>query len=917
MNTLHSLFSWIVDTSLRASLLAGAVLCFQAAMRGHLSARWRYAMWLPVLFVLVAPVLPESRWSAEAWLASKESATIIASEPVADVVPMEFTPMMETSASPSVAVPVSLAPDSIDWQQVIAWVWAAGAALVITGGLGFYLTEMRRCRRSAVAVSPWLQALMQEVAHDLKLRRVPDVWMSPRVASPAVAGLWRPVVLLPVDFESAFTEAEAALVLRHELMHLKRWDLPLNALFCVLQALHWFNPLLWFVAARVRHDREAACDAQVLASSSRDCRIDYGLALLKVQATCQPHGFCLGLVGMFGDHAAVKSRIAAIARFERAHPLKGLLAAAAILGLGALGATRAEAPSFHIGASEFAKGDAIHITSVNRSDALIAVSGDYELASQDEAVLAFHITATDKDHAQTKPDRQQRMSVKKGKGPFTLVYPNPHAGLPHVSFYPIKGGKVLGGIYFGTKEEAEASKKRNAEAAEKPQAQALTPLPDIRPVVVSADAAEFDPDHGRIAYIGQVKLTHPQFTISADDRIEVTIKDTKASASGQAKETYSQIDKAIATGKLVTVSYHDSKGRAYEGSGQHLSYDAEKGTLTLKGWPTVSDGKNVIAATAASTMMIVDVKGRFTVKGPAQTKLLPEQPTPASSAKAKPAASVNGQVILDTELPEVISSEAYRHRDKPLPKAELRRRAVDQLIDRQLVLAEFKKIGGSIKPEYVADDIESIIKTQFKGDRDALVQQLAKQGITMEKFREMREKMTIVQIMRSKFGGKPEPATPAEVEAYYKAHADRFTGKTEVKISTITLPKNTDASKKLADELHAKLSAGADFAALAKAHSQDSRASHGGSWDVMELKAISPAFQGPARTTKVGQLAPVIEDKSSLIILRVDERTGGELRPLDSVKAEIEKAIKAERSAVEVEKWLAGLRAKADIKRFE
>lgn len=58
-----------------------------------------------------------------------------------------------------------------------------------------------------------------------------------------------------------FLPAEAELVLKHELMHLKRCELPVNGLLCVLQALHWFNPLLWLAASHARQDRESACDA--------------------------------------------------------------------------------------------------------------------------------------------------------------------------------------------------------------------------------------------------------------------------------------------------------------------------------------------------------------------------------------------------------------------------------------------------------------------------------------------------------------------------------------------------------------------------------------------------------------------------------------------------------------------------------
>ena len=65
MHTLTSFFDWLLTASLRASALTVGVCFVQFLLQKHLSPRWRYALWLPVLVVLLMPVLPESRWSAE------------------------------------------------------------------------------------------------------------------------------------------------------------------------------------------------------------------------------------------------------------------------------------------------------------------------------------------------------------------------------------------------------------------------------------------------------------------------------------------------------------------------------------------------------------------------------------------------------------------------------------------------------------------------------------------------------------------------------------------------------------------------------------------------------------------------------------------------------------------------------------
>jgi len=65
MTWFDAFFHWLLAAGLRASLLAIGVFAFQAILRRWLPARWRYALWLPMVLVLLAPVLPPSRWSAE------------------------------------------------------------------------------------------------------------------------------------------------------------------------------------------------------------------------------------------------------------------------------------------------------------------------------------------------------------------------------------------------------------------------------------------------------------------------------------------------------------------------------------------------------------------------------------------------------------------------------------------------------------------------------------------------------------------------------------------------------------------------------------------------------------------------------------------------------------------------------------
>jgi hypothetical protein len=148
--------------------------------------------------------------------------------------------------------------------------------------------------------------------------------------------------LLPPSFAQDFTAEEQRLILHHELMHLKRGDLPLNTLLCVLMALHWFNPLLWIAFLKVRADREAACDSQVLENASPARRSAYGHTLLKIESAFAPLRLSLGFIGILQRHASLRARIRSIAAPRRTGPLTSMLLTVCMAAMTFLGVTRAE-----------------------------------------------------------------------------------------------------------------------------------------------------------------------------------------------------------------------------------------------------------------------------------------------------------------------------------------------------------------------------------------------------------------------------------------------------------------------------------------------------------------------------------------------------------------------------------------------
>jgi len=119
--TLDSIFQWLLSASLRASVLALAVLGLQLALGRWLPARWRHALWLPVVLVLLVPMLPESRFSVENRFVAEP--VIVQAEPLSVVVQESFV------ESPALVEPVSWQPNG---RQILFATWLLGAGGVLS-----------------------------------------------------------------------------------------------------------------------------------------------------------------------------------------------------------------------------------------------------------------------------------------------------------------------------------------------------------------------------------------------------------------------------------------------------------------------------------------------------------------------------------------------------------------------------------------------------------------------------------------------------------------------------------------------------------------------------------------------------------------------------------------------------------------
>lgn len=161
------------------------------------------------------------------------------------------------------------------WGLVIAGIWAALMSVRVIQLLMQTLRLHRIWRQAKpVATTGDTSALFETC------RRQAELCTSAYVDSPSVIGFFAPRLLIPEGLFSKLTEPELRQIILHECEHLRRGDDWINLMQKVVLALFPLNPALLWLDRRLSLERELACDAGVVASTSAP--FDYANCLTRL-----------------------------------------------------------------------------------------------------------------------------------------------------------------------------------------------------------------------------------------------------------------------------------------------------------------------------------------------------------------------------------------------------------------------------------------------------------------------------------------------------------------------------------------------------------------------------------------------------------------------------------------------------------
>jgi peptidyl-prolyl cis-trans isomerase D len=184
------------------------------------------------------------------------------------------------------------------------------------------------------------------------------------------------------------------------------------------------------------------------------------------------------------------------------------------------------------------------------------------------------------------------------------------------------------------------------------------------------------------------------------------------------------------------------------------------------------------------------------------------------------------------------------------------------------------------------------IAARFEGHKD---------DYRIQEKRKVKYALLDVQSIRSRMN-----VSEQDVQRYYEDNAQQFSTPEQVRASHILLKtegKSEADVKKQADDIAAKAKAGADFAALAKQHSEDdTNNSKGGDLDFFGRGQMVPEFDKVAFSLQPGQISDAFKTSFGYHIVKLTDKRAATSRPLAEVRPQIEDQVKWQRAQDEAQR---------------
>lgn len=249
---LQEVFYWIFNMSITAAL-TGVIIMLVRLIK-QIPRRIAVFLWVIPFLRMTIPFGLNSPYSLMSLLSKITTKTIVVYQPADDVAFSMMNSVMAADSYFPITYKIAFL-DKVFGVASVIWIIVFLAILLMLAVT--YFTTLYE---------------MKDATH---LHN--NIYLSDKIISPAVYGIIKPRIILPVSYK----DKDIELIILHEKMHIRRADNLWRMLAFLIAAAHWFNPICWVLLKLFLADLELSCDECVLVKLGDSRAKEYARSLLE------------------------------------------------------------------------------------------------------------------------------------------------------------------------------------------------------------------------------------------------------------------------------------------------------------------------------------------------------------------------------------------------------------------------------------------------------------------------------------------------------------------------------------------------------------------------------------------------------------------------------------------------------------
>ncbi|WP_241654593.1 peptidylprolyl isomerase [Granulicella sibirica] len=301
---------------------------------------------------------------------------------------------------------------------------------------------------------------------------------------------------------------------------------------------------------------------------------------------------------------------------------------------------------------------------------------------------------------------------------------------------------------------------------------------------------------------------------------------------------------------------------------------------------------------------------------------VPAAITPNGTVVEDVVVRVNDQIISQSDVlrsQEQLNQELKQANVGSEEAAERQKNMLRDMIDQQLLLSKGKELGINADAEVIRR-LDEIRKQNHFDTMEDLEKAARSQNVSFEDFKaNIRNGVITQQVVRDEVGRRLQ-MTQAQEQTYYEAHKKEFEQPEQIRLAEILIPTPADASadqvaqaQAKADDLVAKLKAGAKFSDLAKQYSGGATAAQGGELGLYKKGGLAKVLEDQTYPLAIGESTAPIRTRQGFVVLKVLEHPQAGVPPMKDVEQDIQQGIYQEQMQPALRAYLTKLREDAYV----